>query len=167
MRELIERFSYRFQRWQRQRYGDHLGADPSAPRNPLRFIALVAVMSVILDATEPFVFHRTFDIVSIIRTPVALPFLILCQSKSPYAWHVVVAWLPLALFAYWVLRLAGYSGYQPRVHAPVSEFIAGSFMSRSQSRCFSGCSGFSSATCDISRMRVTRSCSHHQGSTSL
>jgi hypothetical protein len=31
----------------------------------------------------------------------------------------------LALFAYWVLRLAGYSGYQPRVHAPVSEFIAG------------------------------------------
>ena len=124
MRELIERFSHRFQLWQKERYGDHWGADPTATRNPLRFVALVAVMSVILDATEPFVFHRGFDIVSIIRIPVALAFLVLYQSKSPYAWHVVVALLPLAFFAYWILRFAGYSHYQQRVHAPVSEFIA-------------------------------------------
>ena len=124
MRELIERFSYRFQLWQKERYGDHSGADPTAPRNPLKFVALVAVMSVILDAMEPFVFHRAFDIVAIIRIPIALAFLILYQSKSPYAWHLVVAWLPLTFFAYWILRFAGYSRYQPRVHAPVSELIA-------------------------------------------
>jgi hypothetical protein len=53
MRELIERFSYRFQLWQRERYGDHWSADPTALRNPLRFVALVAVISVIIDVTEP------------------------------------------------------------------------------------------------------------------
>jgi hypothetical protein len=125
MRELIERFSYRFQLWQKERYGDHWGADPTAPRNPLRFVAVVAVMSVILDATEPFVFHRAFDVVSFVRIPAALLFLILYQSKSPRAWHLVVAWIPFGFFAYWILRFTGYSLYQPRVHAPLSDFIAG------------------------------------------
>jgi len=125
MRELIERFSYRFQLWQKERYGDHWGADPTAPRNPLRFVAVVAVMSVILDATEPFVFHRAFDVVSFVRILAALLFLILYQSKSPWAWHLVVAWIPFGFFAYWILRFTGYSLYQPRVHTPLSDFIAG------------------------------------------
>jgi hypothetical protein len=123
MRELVERFTHRFRLWQRERYGDYSPADPTAPRNPLRFVALVAVMSMILDATEPFVFHRAFDVVAIVRIPVAIAFLILYQSKSPWAWHLVVAWMPLGFFAYWALRLAGYSLYQPRVHRPVWDFV--------------------------------------------
>jgi hypothetical protein len=58
MRERIERVSYRFQLCQKERYGDQWPADPTTPRNPLRFVALVAVMSLILDSTEPFVVHR-------------------------------------------------------------------------------------------------------------
>ncbi|PYL27771.1 MAG: hypothetical protein DMF45_11195, partial [Verrucomicrobia bacterium] len=64
MRELIQRFTYRFQIWQRERYGDYSPADPTAPRNPLRFVAIVAVMSVTLEVTQPFVFHRAFDVVA-------------------------------------------------------------------------------------------------------
>src|SRR5713101_7430336 len=119
MRELIERFSYRFQLWQKERYGDRWGADPTAPRNPLRLVALVAVMSIILDATEPFVFYRRFDIVAIVRIPAALLFLILYQSKSRWAWHLVVVWVPFAFFAYLILWFSRYSWYQPRVHAPL------------------------------------------------
>jgi len=122
MREHIERLSYRFQFWQRERYGDHSPADPSAPRNPLGFVALVAVMSIILDATEPFFFHRSFDILSIVRIPTALAFLILYQSKSRWAWYIVTAWLPFSWFAFWLLRFAGYSRYQPRVHG-VSQIV--------------------------------------------
>jgi hypothetical protein len=117
MRELIERFGYRFQLWQRERYGDHLPADPTAPRNPLRFVAIVAVISLVLDTTEPFVFHRAFDFVAIVRIPLALLFLVLYQSKSPWAWHLVAAWVPFSFFAYWILRFSGYPRYQPRVHS--------------------------------------------------
>jgi hypothetical protein len=122
MRELIERFSYRFQLWQKGRYGDHWGADPAAPRNPLRFVAMVAVMSLILDTTEPFVFHRAFDVVAIVRIPAALLFIILYQSKSQWAWHLVATWVPFGFFAYWILRFSGYSRYQPRVHSPAFDW---------------------------------------------
>jgi hypothetical protein len=116
MRELIERFSYRFQLWQKERYGDHWrGADPTAPRNPLRFVALVAVMCVIIDVTEPLVFHRAFDVLAFVRIPVAVAFLILYQSKSRWAWHLILVWWPFAFLGYWILRFTGYSRYQPRV----------------------------------------------------
>lgn len=117
MRELIERFSYRLQLWQKERYDDHLGADPTAPRNPLRFVALVAVMSAIIDVTEPLLFHRAFDVLAIVRIPTAVAFLVLYQSKSPWAWHVIIAWWPFAFFAFWMLRFIGYSRYQSRVHS--------------------------------------------------
>lgn len=117
MRELIERFNYRFQLWQKERYEDHWGADPAASRNPLRFVAVVAVISLVIDATEPLVFHRAVDIAGIIRIPVALVFIILYQLKSRWAWHLIVAWWPFAFVAYWLLRFAGYLRYQPRVHS--------------------------------------------------
>ena|ERR1700719_727890 len=127
MRELIERFSYRFQEWQKERYGDRWGADPTAPRNPLRFIAIVAAISVALGVTEPLVFHRAFDVASIIDIGVALAFLVLYQSKSRWAWHLVVAWLPFGILLYWLLRLAGYTRYQPRVHSFAAELIGSLF----------------------------------------
>jgi hypothetical protein len=80
MRELIERFSYRFQLWQRERFGDYSPADPVA-RNPLRFVAIVAVMSVILGLTGPFVFRRAFDVVAIIDIFVAMAFLALTSGN--------------------------------------------------------------------------------------
>lgn len=96
MRELIERFSYRFQLWQRERHGNYSPADPAA-RNPLRFVAIVAVMSVILELTEPFVFHRAFDVIAIINISVAVVFLALYQLKSRWAWHLVLASVPFTL----------------------------------------------------------------------
>lgn len=123
MRELIERFSYRFQLWQRERYGDHSPADPTAPRNPLRLVAIVAVISIIVGVTEPFVFHRAFDVVGIMGISVALVFLVLYQARSRWAWHLVAAWLPFTLVLYWILRFAGYARYQPRVHSPAAEVI--------------------------------------------
>ena len=122
MRELVERFSYRFQLWRRERYGDNSPADPTA-RNPLRFVALVAVMSVILGMTEPFVFHRAFDLVAIIDISVAVVFLALYQSKSRWAWHLVVAWVPFTLVLYWILRLSGHARYQPRSQSLAEEVI--------------------------------------------
>ena len=122
MRELIERFSYRFQLWQRERHGNYSPADPAA-RNPLRFVAIVAVMSVILELTEPFVFHRAFDVIAIINISVAVVFLALYQLKSRWAWHLVLASVPFTLLLYWILRLSGYARYQPRVHALASELI--------------------------------------------
>jgi len=127
MRELIDRLSYRFQLWQRERYGDRWGADPTAPRNPLRFVAIVAVMAVILGVTEPFFFHRAVDVVAIIDISVAVVFLVLYQSKSRWAWHLVVAWVPFTLVHYWILRLSGYARYQPRVHSLAAEVIGDLF----------------------------------------
>ena len=126
MRELIERFTYRFQLWQRERYGDYSPADPTA-RNPLRFVAIVAVISVILEVTEPFVFHRAFDVVAVIDISVAVLFLALYQSKSRWAWHLVVAWVPFTLLLYWILRLSGYSRYQPRVQSFPAEIVGDLF----------------------------------------
>ena len=123
MREFIERFGYRFQLWKRERYGDYSPADPIAPRNPLRFVAIVAVMSVILGVAEPFVFHRAFDVVAIVNISVAVVFLALYQSKSRWAWHLVVASVPFTLVLYWILRLAGYARYEPRVHSLAAEVI--------------------------------------------
>ena len=123
MRELIERFSYRFQLWQSERYGDYSPADPTAPRNPLRFVAIVAVMSVVFGVTEPFVLHRAFDVVAIMDISVAVLFLALYQSKSRWAWHLLVAWLPFTILLYWILRLSGYARYQPRVHSLAAEVI--------------------------------------------
>ena len=122
MRELIERFSYRFQLWQRERYGDYSPADPTA-RNPLRFVAIVAVISVILGVTEPFVFHRTFDVVAMIHIFAAVVFLLLYQSKSRWAWHLVVASVLFTPVLYWILRLGGHARYQPRVHSLPGEVI--------------------------------------------
>ena len=124
MREFIERFSYRFHLWQRERYGDYSPADPTA-RNPLRFVAVVAVISVIIGVTEPFVFHRAFDVVAIIDIFVAVLFLAFYQSKSRWAWHLVVAWLPFTLVLYWILRLSGYARYQPRAQSLAAEVIGG------------------------------------------
>ena len=126
MRELIERFSYRFQLWQRARYGDYWPADPTA-RNPLRFVAIVAVMSVILRLTEPFLFHRAFDVVAIIDVFAAVAFLALYRSKSRRAWHLVVAWVPFTVLAYWIRRLSGDARYQPRINSLPSELIGGLF----------------------------------------
>ena len=123
MRELLERFGYRFQLWQKERYGDYSPADPATPRNPLRIIAIVAVISVVLGVTEPFVFRRTFDVVAVIDIFVAVAFLALYRSKSRWAWHLVVGWLPFKLLLYWVLRLAGYARYQPRAPSIAAEII--------------------------------------------
>ena len=123
MRELIERFGYRFQLWQRERYGDRWGADPTAPRNPLRFVAIVAIISMIQGVAEPFVFHRAFEVVIIIDISVALAFLALYLSKSRWAWHLVIAWVPLEAVLYWILRVSGYARYQPRVHSPVWDLV--------------------------------------------
>ncbi len=81
-------------------------------------------MLVILDGTEPFVFHRAFDIVAIVRIPAALLFLALYQWKSPWAWYLVAVWIP---FAFSVLDFAvhGYSLYQPRVHTLLSDLMTG------------------------------------------
>ena len=127
MRELIECFGYRFQLWQRERYGNYSPADPLAPRNPLRFVALVAVMSVILDATAPCLLHRAFDIVAIIHICVTLVFIVLYQSKSRWAWHLVVASVPFTVLPYWILRISGYTRYQPRIHSLASELVGGLF----------------------------------------
>jgi hypothetical protein len=83
MGELIERFSYRFQLWRREQLGDQFGADPDAPRNPLRFVAYVAIFLLTLDALQIFTFYRAPDILLYFRLPVAIAFLILYRSKSP------------------------------------------------------------------------------------
>ena len=117
MRELIERFSYRFKLWQNERYGDRCGADPTAPRNPLRIMAVLCVIFLLLDAIQPFVFHRAPDILVFVRIPAALLFLVLYSSRSRLAWHVLVAWFVFSFVVYWTLRAAGYSRFQPRTGA--------------------------------------------------
>ena len=84
-------------------------------------------MSAIFEVTEPFVFHRAFDLVTIIDISIAVVFLALYRSKSRWAWHLVVAWVPFTLVIYWILRLSGYSRYHPRVHSLAAEVIGDFF----------------------------------------
>ena len=119
MRELIERFSYRFKLWQHERYGDRWGADPTAPRNPLRIMAVLCVFFLILDATRSFVFHRAPDALVFVRIPAALLFLVLYSSRSRQAWDVLVAWFVLTFVVYWSLRAIGYSRFQPHGATPL------------------------------------------------
>jgi hypothetical protein len=114
MRELIERFSYRFKLWQHERYGDRWGADPTAPRNPLRIMAVLCVFFLILDATQPFFLHRAPDPLIFVRIPAALLFLVLYSSRSRWAWQVLVVWFLFSFVVYWTLRIAGYPRFQPR-----------------------------------------------------
>jgi hypothetical protein len=123
MRELIERFGYRFQLWQRERYGDYAPADPKC-QNPLRYVAFAALALTIMDVAAPLVFHRAMDVMEIVQIPVAILFLVLYQLRSRWAWHVVAAWIPFGFFAYWILRSSGYSRYQPRPHEPSVVFTA-------------------------------------------
>ena len=117
MRELIDRFIYRFQLWQKERYGDRWGADPTAPRNPLTVLAALGVILLVLDAAGPFVFHRRLDILAVLRIAATIVFLFLYWSASRWAWHVVVGWIVFSFVAYWSLRIAGYGPYQPRAAA--------------------------------------------------
>ncbi len=117
MREFIERFSYRFKLWRNERYGDHWGADPAAPRNPLRIMAVLCVLFLVLDAIDPFFFHRAPDALAFVRIPATLLFLVLYSSRSRWAWHVLVGWFALSFVVYWTLRATGYSRFQPRVGA--------------------------------------------------
>ena len=117
MRELIERFIYRFKLWQHERYGDRWGADPTAPRNPLRIMAALCVIFLILDAAQTFFFHRAPDALVFVRIPAALLFLVLYWSRSRSAWYVPVGWVLFSFVAYWSLRFAGYPPYQPRAAA--------------------------------------------------
>jgi len=123
MRELIERFSYRYQLWREDREAERWGPD-AMRRNPLRYVALAALMSLVLDTADPFVFHRAFDAMAIVHIPIALLFLILYQTKSKWAWYLVAAWVPFTFFAYWILRFAGYSRYQPRAHESSAFIVA-------------------------------------------
>ncbi len=117
MRALLDRFTYRFQLWHRDRYGDRWGAGPTAPRNPLTVIAVLSVIFLILDATEPFVFHRRLDILAFVGIPATLAFLVLYWSASRWAWHVPVGWMVFSFVAYWSLRFGGYAPYQPQAAA--------------------------------------------------
>ena len=123
MRELIERFGYRFQLWQKERYGDYSPPDPAVPRNPLRLIAAITVIGLALDILDPLLFHRAPGLLRIIGFPVSVVFLVLYFSKSKWAWHLAFGWIPFAFITYWILRLAGYSRYQPRSHTPTFEVI--------------------------------------------
>jgi hypothetical protein len=127
MRELIDRFTYRFQLWHKERYGDRWGADPTAPRNPLRVIAVLSVIFLILDATEPFVFHRSLDILAFVRIPAIIAFLVLYWSASRWAWHVPVGWLVFSFIAYWSFRFGGFAPYQPRAAVTRFELAFGLF----------------------------------------
>ena len=82
-------------------------------RNPLKLVAVVAVFSLVIDGAEPLLFHRAPDIIGVVRIPIALAFIILYQLKSPWAWHLSIAWWPFRFAAYWFLRFTGYPTYQP------------------------------------------------------
>jgi len=114
MRELIERFAYRFQLWQKERYGDRWGADPTAPRNPLTVLAALSLIFLVLDAAGPLLFHRPIDLLTFVRIPATVAFLFLYWSASRWAWHIVVGWMIFSFIAYWSLRLIGYTPYQSR-----------------------------------------------------
>jgi hypothetical protein len=119
MRELFERFSYRYQIWRQERQGDYSEADPAA-RNPLRIIAMVTLIGVILDMADPFVFHRSPDILKIFFIPAGILFLTLYYSGSRWAWHLPVVWVVFVFFGYWSLRLVGYS---PISHASIGSTL--------------------------------------------
>ncbi len=121
MRELIERFSYRYQVWREEQEAERWGPDPTH-RNPLRYVAGAAIIGVILAIAEPFVFHRPPQVLEIVAIPVALAFLVLYSRYSKWAWYVCVGWLLFAFFTYWILQVAGYAPYQPRPRQP-SVFI--------------------------------------------
>jgi hypothetical protein len=118
MRELIERFSYRYQLWREEQDAERWGPDP-AQRNPLRYVAGGLVVGVILAVMEPFVFHRPARVLEIAFVPAALLFLIFYRTHSKWAWHICVVWVPFTFFTYWILRLAGYAPYLPRRHESI------------------------------------------------
>jgi hypothetical protein len=117
MRELIERFSYRYQLWREEQEGERWGPDPTR-RNPLRYIAAVVMLGVILDIAQPFVFHRAPRVLELASIPVSVLFLILYFRYSKWAWYICVGWLMLGFLAYWFLYFAGYAPYQLRPRQP-------------------------------------------------
>jgi hypothetical protein len=119
VRELIERFSYRYQLWREEQEAERWGPD-SAQRNPLRYVAGGLLVGIILALIEPWLFHRPARVLDIAFVPAALIFLILYRRNSKFAWHICVFWVLFTFFAYWVFRLAGYQPYQPRAHENVS-----------------------------------------------
>src|ERR1700676_1116918 len=122
MRELIERFTYRYQLWREEQETERWDPDPTR-RNPLRYVAGAAIIGVALGVAQPFVFHRAPQVLEIAAIPTALAFLILYYCHSRWAWHLCVAWILFAFIAYWILRVVGYAPYQPRPRAPLSTVV--------------------------------------------
>src|SRR5437879_5244435 len=103
MRELLERFTYRFQLWQKERQG--IG-EPSGGGNPLRIFAFVAVVSIISDLYYVFMQHR-IDAMIVLRMITAPAFLVLYVRSSIWAWYLAVAEGPIFLLLYWLLLAVG------------------------------------------------------------
>ena len=118
MRELIERFSYRYQLWREERESERWGPDP-AQRNPLRYVAGGLLGLIILTIIGPFIFHRPLRVIDAFFIPAAVLFLILYSRQSRWAWHTCVAWVLFTFFIYWTLWLSGYSPYQARAHESI------------------------------------------------
>jgi hypothetical protein len=115
MRELIERFSYRFQLWQKERYGDQWAADPAVPRNPLRVFAVIALVSIAADLYYILFQHRV-DALIVLGLISGAAFLVLYIRCSAWAWHLTVAQGPVFLLLFWLLFFLGGLSHPPRVH---------------------------------------------------
>ena len=116
MRELFERFSYRFQLWQKER-----SDEPAAGGNPLRIFAVVAVISLVADAYYIFGEHR-IDAMIVVGAIAAIAFLFLYARHSIWAWYLVVIEGPVFLLLYWLLLAMGGLSRPPRP-APVGFHI--------------------------------------------
>jgi hypothetical protein len=103
MREFIERFTYRFQLWQKER--QWIG-EPSGGGNPLRIFAFVAVVTIIGDLYYVFMQHR-IDAMIALRMITAPAFLVLYVRFSIWAWYLAVAEGPIFLLLYWLLLAMG------------------------------------------------------------
>ena len=117
MRELFERFSYRFQLWQKER-----SDEPAAGGNPLRIFAVVAVVSLVGDAYYIVGQHRV-DAMIILGIVSAAAFLFLYARLSMWAWYFVVIEGPVFLLLYWLLLAVGGLSRPPRP-APLGFHIA-------------------------------------------
>jgi hypothetical protein len=89
----------------------------AAPRtNPLRLLAVLAIIFLAMDALRLFS-HHTLSFVGIARVILNIAFLLLYMRRSPFAWHIAVAVGPAVLVVYLFLYFTGGDIYRPRHHA--------------------------------------------------
>src|SRR5438552_2718767 len=96
--------------------------EPSPTANPFRRVAAIVAALLAIDVLQLYT-HPGMSFVGYTRIALAIVFLVLYVTRSPFAWHIAVAAGPVILVVYLFLYFSGGHIYSPSRYAREIMFV--------------------------------------------